>query len=330
MEMPRFPPSGSRGITMISTRGAGRPVTAYAGSVCGRYAASRRPDDLVEEFEIEATDGLGPGADPASAPDFNVAPTKKALVVLERVPRDAPRDAPAEGADASAAEAVADAAEQAPAAPLRWLRLLRWGLVPSWSKNASGGARMINARAETLLDKPAFRRATLTRRCLIPADGWYEWQASPSEKDARGKPRKQPFFMHPVDGGPIAFAGVYELWRDPAVPADGPDAWLATYAIVTTGAESGLAAVHDRMPMVLPPDRWDGWLDPQQRDPDAVRALLAPPEEGRFAAVPVSTRVNAVADNGPALVDPLPREEWRGVLDPETGELVGAGGAALF
>jgi len=319
--------------------------------VCGRYAASRRPDDLVEEFEIEATDGLGPGADPSSAaPDFNVAPTKKALVVLERVPRDAPRDDagasrpdaepddPAAGvqdedgdatADA-AVEAVADAVEQAPAAPVRWLRLLRWGLVPSWSKDASGGARMINARAETLLDKPAFRRATLTRRCLVPADGWYEWQVSPSEKDARGKPRKQPFFLRPVADGPIAFAGIYELWRDPAVHADDPHAWLATYAIVTTGAEPGLAAVHDRMPMVLPPDRWDAWLDPQQRDPEAVRALLTPPVQGRFTAIPVSTRVNSVADNGPALLDPLPREEWRGVLDPETGELVGAGGAALF
>jgi len=315
--------------------------------VCGRYAASRRPEELVEEFEVEATAGDGPGADPATAePDFNVAPTKRAPVVLERVPRGAPSDAPAtaepddaptgaadDDGDATADAAVAaaqDAVADTPAEPVRWLRLLKWGLVPSWAKDASVGNRMINARAETLLDKPAYRRAALARRCLVPADGWFEWQASPSERDAKGKPRKQPFFMHPVADGPIAFAGVYEFWRDPALDPDDPGAWLTTYVIVTTAAEPGLAAVHDRMPLVLPPDRWDAWLDPQQRDADTVRALLAPPVEGRFLAVPVSTRVNAVGNNGAALLEPVPREHLRGVLDPETGELVGAGESPLF
>jgi len=307
---------------------------------------------MIEEFEVEASQGDGPGEDPAAAPpDYNVAPTRQAPVVLERTPRAAgspgdgtgtradadPGDAPAgaadEDGDATADAAVAaaqDVADGAPREPVRWLRLLRWGLVPSWAKDPSVGNRMINARAETLLDKPAYRRAALARRCLVPADGWFEWQPSPTERDAKGKPRKQPFFMHPVADGPIAFAGLYELWRDPAPHGDEPANWLATYTIVTTAAEPGLDAIHDRMPLVLPPDRWDDWLDPAQRDPDTVRALLAPPLAGRFVAVPVSSRVNAVANNDAHLLDPVPRDQLRGVLDPGTGELIGAGEAPLF
>jgi putative SOS response-associated peptidase YedK len=311
--------------------------------VCGRYAASRRPEDLVEEFEVEATEGNGPGADPnVATADFNVAPSKKALVVLERAPRPVDPtqrptpepDDPAAGAADDDGEATADAAlasaeqtagaEDAPPEAVRWLRLLSWGLVPSWAKDRAVGYKMINARAETLLDKPAYKRAALSRRCLVPADGWYEWQVSPSVKDAKGKPRKQPFFMRPVTGGSIAFAGVYELWRDPGHDPEDPAAWLTTYAIITTAAEPGLEVVHDRMPLVLPADRWDDWLDPAQRDPDAVRALLVPPVAGRFEAVPVTTKVNNVRSNGPELLDPLPWEDLRGAVDPRTGELIGA------
>jgi putative SOS response-associated peptidase YedK len=284
--------------------------------VCGRYAASRRTEDLVEEFEIEATEGDGPGEDPAGAePDYNLAPTKLAPVVLERRPRTEPV-AGADGPPVPAAE------------PVRWLRLLTWGLVPTWAKERSIGSRLINARADSLLDKPAFRRAALARRALVPADGWYEWQKSPTELDAKGRPRKQPFFVHPVDGGPIAFAAVYEFWRDPALDHRDRSAWLTTYAIVTTDAEPGLDVVHDRMPLVLDADRRDAWLDPDLRDPDAVRALLAAGEPGRFLATPVSTRVNAVVNNGPELLEPVPIELLRGVVDPATGELVGGGDAA--
>jgi len=313
--------------------------------VCGRYAASRQPDELVEEFEVEVTEGDGPGADPATAePDYNVAPTKLAPVVLERLPRpgdpgrraDVEPDPGAVDDDGdSTADAALEAAEQAGAGrdddrPVRWLRLLRWGLVPSWAKDRSVGSRMINARAESLLDKPAYRRAAVARRCLVPADGWFEWQPSLTVRDAKGRPRKQPFFMRPVADGPIAFAGVYELWRDPAAHPDDQDAWLASYAIVTTAAEPGLSAVHDRMPLVLPVDRWDDWLDPLQRDPEAVRAMLVAPVAGRFVAVPVSSRVNAVANNGPELLEALPPEQLQGVLDPDTGELIGAGETPLF
>ena len=313
--------------------------------MCGRYASSRHPEDLVEQFEVEATDGDGPGADPsAKPPDYNVAPTKPAPVVLERRPRRPSGSPPAAGDQSATAtdddgDATADAAVEAAGRdsrgdadpePVRWLRLLTWGLVPSWAKDRSIGNRMINARSDSLLDKPAFKRAALSRRCLVPADGWYEWQASKTEKDAKGKPRKQPFFIHPIADGPVALAGIYELWRDPTRDPDDPAAWLASYAIVTTDVEPGLAAIHDRMPLVLPRDRWDDWLDPDLRDPDAVRALLEPPVTGRFLAEPVSTQVNSVSNNGPELLRPLPPEELRGVVDPATGELIGGGDVPLF
>ncbi|HVN12008.1 MAG TPA: SOS response-associated peptidase [Kineosporiaceae bacterium] len=325
--------------------------------MCGRYANSRRPEDLVETFEVERTAGRGPGQDPSSArPDYNVAPTRPALVVLRRRVRDevdgdgapAPSPGPAGENGESAvpepgeppvvadadgeptADAALEAAEAAPASPPapRMLRLLTWGLIPSWAKDRKVGGRMINARAESLLDKPAFRRAALTRRCLVPADGWYEWQKSPTERDAKGKPRRQPFWIHPGVDRPIAFAGVYEFWRDPT--KEGDDAWVTTFAIITTEAEHGLDVIHDRMPFVVPEDRWDDWLDPDLTDPDAVRALLRPPVPGRFVATAVSMRVNAVANNGPDLLEPVPLDQLHGVVDPATGELIGAGEAPLF
>jgi putative SOS response-associated peptidase YedK len=311
-------------------------VAWQADRVCGRYANSRRPEDLVEEFEVERTAGPGPGQDPSSAgPDYNVAPTKPALVVLRRQVREAepaeePDDPPvvADAEGEPTADAALEAVEPAPPPAPRMLRLLTWGLVPSWAKERSVGNRMINARAESLLDKPAYRRAALGRRCLVPADGWYEWQKSPTEKDAKGKPRKQPFWIHPGVDRPIAFAGVYEFWRDPE--KEGDDAWLTTFAIITTQAEPGLDVVHDRMPFVVPEDRWADWLDPELTDPDAVRALLQPPVPGRFVATAVTTRVNAVSNNGPELLQPAPLDQLRGVVDPATGELIGAGEAPLF
>jgi putative SOS response-associated peptidase YedK len=268
----------------------------------------------VEEFEVEhvdlhpdaaATEDAAPAAAPP--PDWNVAPTKEALVVLERPPRE---------------DRTAD--------PVRQLRALTWGLVPSWAKDRSVGARMINARAESLLDKPAYRRAAASRRCLVPADGWYEWQTSPVAQDAKGRPRKQPFFVRPADGDGLAFAGVYELWRDASRDLEDPAAWLATYAVVTTDAEPGLDRIHDRMPLVLPPDRWDAWLDPAVTEPDDVRALLAPVAPGRFLATPVTPRVNNVRNNGPELVEPAPRDQLVGVVDPMTGEVLGGQDAQLF
>lgn len=263
--------------------------------MCGRYAASANPEDLVEELHVERDESGG-----EFAPDYNVAPTHSSPVVLERPLRNQQR-----------------------AVPVRQLRLLTWGLVPSWAKDPSVGSRMINARVETLLDKPAFRRAAVARRCLIPVDGWYEWQVSPTSRDAKGKPRKQPFFAHLADGSQLVLAGLYEFWRDQASADDDPQAWRTTFTIITTAAEAGLDRLHDRMPFAVPPDRWDSWLDSTLIDPEQIRDLLRPVAPGRFAAYPVSRRVGNVRNTGPDLLLPASLDELDGVLDPMTGEVIG-------
>ena len=252
--------------------------------MCGRYAASANPDELVEEFEVveDHTDGQ-------LAADWNVAATRPAPAVVNRVPREL-RGTP-------------------DAAPVRQLRLLTWGLVPSWAKDRRGGARMINARVESVFDKPAFRRAIGTRRALVPADGWYEWR----RLGGGPRPLRQPCFLTRADGDRCALAGIYEFWRDPELEPDHPDAWLTTFAVLTTTAEPRLRDVHDRMPVVLDPATWSAWLDPDA-DPEQVRALLSELPEGRFQVTPVSTLVNDVANNGPELVAPA-------AVDLRTGEL---------
>lgn len=275
--------------------------------MCGRYASSADPGDLLEEFDIDE-DHLAepsrsvlknPQEPPPGAPDYNVAPTKQAPVILTRAPRS-DRTAP----------------------PTRQLRMLTWGLVPVWAKDVKIGLRMINARSETVLEKGAYAKAASARRCLVPADGWYEWQASPTATDAKGKPRKQPFFIRRADGDRLAFAGLYEFWQDRSKADDDPDAWLTSYTIVTQAAEPGLDRIHDRQPVVLDQDRWTEWLDPGVTDPDEVRALLAEQQAGRFEAWPVSRAVGGGRANGPGLVEPLAREELEGVVDPMTGEVI--------
>ena len=268
--------------------------------MCGRYAATASPEDLVEELEVEDDESGG-----RLERDWNLAPTHPAAVVLER-PRRSDRDGPA----------------------VRQLRVLTWGLVPSWAKDPSIGNRMINARSETLFDAAAYRKAAVARRCLVPADGWYEWQASPTATDAKGKPRKQPFFVHLADGERLAFAGLYEFWRDRARPDDDPEAWRTTFTIITTEAEAGLDRIHDRMPLVLPRESWAAWLDPSVSSPDDVRELLAPQLPGRFAAYPVSRRVGDVRNTGPELLEPAGPDELVGVVDPMTGEVLGGAAAA--
>jgi len=276
--------------------------------MCGRYASSSRPEHLVEEFEVDE-DRTGQASrsilathqnPPAGQPDFNMAPTKQAPVVLTRA---APGDADGP--------------------PVRQLRLLTWGLVPSWSKDVKLGLRMTNARSESLLDKSSFARAAAARRCLVPADGWYEWQVSPTAVDGKGKPRKQPFFIHRSDGAQLAMAGLYEFWRDESLPEDDPDAWLTTYTIITTGAEPGLDRIHDRQPLVLERADWDDWLDPTQKDLSAVEAHLEFSRPGRFDAYPVSAAVNSTRNNGRQLLLPLARSDLVGVVDPTTGEIIG-------
>ncbi|CUR55875.1 conserved hypothetical protein [metagenome] len=245
--------------------------------MCGRYASSRKPEDLIEEFEI--TDSrVGVPLEP----DYNVAPTKEVYAVMERPPSQ-DRSAPAE----------------------RQLRTLRWGLVPSWAKDPSIGNRMINARMETVAEKPSYRRAFSSRRCLLPADGYFEWYPT-TETTKAGKPVKQPFFIHPVDGGVLAMAGLYEIWKDPTREEDDPDLFRWTCTVITTDAEDSLGHIHDRMPLMVTPERWADWLDPTISGKDRLLSLLVPAAPGLLEAFPVSTAVNNVRNNGPELVAALP------------------------
>ena len=182
---------------------------------------------------------------------------------------------------------------------------------------------MINARVESVADKPAFARALAARRCLVPARGWYEWQVSPTARDAKGKPRKQPFFTARADGASVAMAGLYEFWRDPPSPTP-TTRWRGSRPsrVITGPAEPGLDRIHDRQPLVLEPEEWATWLDPGTGAAD-VLGLLEERPAGRFTAYPVSTAVSSNRFNGPHLLDPLPREELDGVVDPVTGEVIG-------
>ncbi|UPK73945.1 SOS response-associated peptidase [Nocardioidaceae bacterium SCSIO 66511] len=244
--------------------------------MCGRYANSRSSADLAAEFDIQ----------PEYAPsevlaDYNVAPTKEVPAVVERRPR---RDSDAD--------------------PVRQLRLLRWGLVPTWAKDPSIGNRMINARMETVAEKPSFRRAFAVRRALLPADGYFEWYET-EKRNAKGKPIKQPFFIRPRDGGVLAMAGLYEIWRDPTKDESADDAFRWTCTVLTTKAEDDVGHIHDRMPLLVEPDRYHAWLDPDRSEKDDLLGLLVPAAPGRLEAYPVSTEVNNVRNNGPQLLDPL-------------------------
>ena len=291
--------------------------------VCGRYAATANPGDLIEEFEIDV-DATGeptrsllksPQDPPAGTPDHNMAPTKQAPVILTRAPKGPSRLGP--GGPRTSGTESGD--------PLRQLRLLSWGLVPSWAKDTKVGLRMTNARAETVLDKSSFARAAAVRRCLVPAAGWYEWQVSPTATDAKGKPRKQPFFIHRGDGEMLAFAGLYEFWRDRSAAEDDPAAWLVSFTIITTEADPGMDRIHDRQPLVLERGDHARWLDPDLTDPAGIEDLLAFRQPGRFAAYPISTAVGATRNNGPGLLEPLPESQLVGVVDPETGEVINGG-----
>lgn len=248
--------------------------------MCGRYASSRRPEDLVEEFEIQESRVATP-----LAADYNVAPTKEVYAVVERPPSS-------------------ESAEP----PQRQLRVLRWGLVPSWAKDPAIGNRMINARMETVAEKPAFRRAFAKRRCLLPADGYFEWYPT-SQLTKAGRPRKQPFFVRPRDHGTLAMAGLYEIWRDPTRADDDPERFRWTCTVITTDAEDAVGHIHDRMPLMVERERWGQWLDPTAAEHGSLLDLLVPAAPGRLEAYPVSTLVSNVRNNGPELLEPLPLDE---------------------
>ncbi len=227
--------------------------------MCGRYTLTTPLEGLRAIFLFEESLNL--------APRYNIAPTQEVPAV--RLGKEDGK---------------------------RHLTLLRWGLIPSWAKEASIGSRMINARAESVAEKPAFRTAFRRRRCLIPADGFYEWQARPSGP-------KQPYHIARAAGGPFAFAGLWERWSE-----RGGGAPVESFTIVTTEANRRLSAIHHRMPVVLAPADHAVWLDPDS-GPDALQALLRPAPEAAFVATPVSTRVNAVRNDDPSLIEPAPSDD---------------------
>jgi len=236
--------------------------------MCGRFASFRQAQDLADALALAWVD-LEAEALP---PSWNVAPTQPLRLVVERPER----------------------LEDGGQGPVRReLRLARWGLVPSWAKDPSVGARMINARVETVAEKPAFRRALAARRAIVPADGYYEWQSRPGGK--------QPYFVHDPEGGLLALAALYEFWKNPELPEDHPERWLVTATIVTRPSVGALAEIHDRQPVVLPPQTWDAWLSPGTGAAEA-RALLdvEPPS---LAARPVGRAVGRVGENHPGLLE---------------------------
>ena len=308
--------------------------------MCGRFASARKRQELLEEFGVQRDRVTEP-----LRPDYNVAPTKPVYAVVTRAPKDgadeqAAGPARSGGGQAGRREAGAGAAEQhdapepgasEPGAPesgaqepspiehggVRELRVVRWGLVPFWAKDISIGSRLINARAETVATKPAFRRAFARHRCLLPADGFYEWEKSGDPKKAA----KQPYYIRREDGGVLAFAGLYELWRDKDRPDDDPESWLWTATIITTRAEDEVGRIHDRMPMVIEPARWADWLDPTATSAEALHGLMTPAASVHLTTYPVSTEVNSVRHNGPGLIEPM-----EGDSDPAGSPRDGAGG----
>jgi putative SOS response-associated peptidase YedK len=228
--------------------------------MCGRYVQVSSPELLAERFHV--TEAAVDGRDA----DYNVAPRKTVPVVVQR------------------------------AADRRVLEEMRWGLVPSWARDRTIGDRLINARAEGLAAKASYKGPFRRRRCIIPADAFYEWRVVPGQK------RKQPVLLRARDGEPLAFGGLWDTWRDPDDPGS---PWLVTCVIITTEANDTVRPIHDRMPALLAEADWDRWLDPRITDPAEVAPLLVPAPPDVLTAVDVSTRVNDVRNNGPELVAPL-------------------------
>ncbi len=222
--------------------------------MCGRFTLTVDPADLKDRFQNTSF--------PAKfAPRFNIAPTQPVLAI------------PNDGRNAA--------------------DFFIWGLIPSWAKDPSIGSRMINARGETLAEKPAYRGAYKYKRCLIPADGFYEWQAQPGTK------AKLPYFIHMKDGQPFAFAGLWEEWRT----ADGSP--VRTCTIITTAPNSLMAPIHDRMPVILRPEDYAEWLDAAPRTAQSLQHLVAPFPPELLEAYPVSALVNSPSNDRAELLQPV-------------------------
>jgi len=223
--------------------------------MCGRFTLFEADKVLSREFGVSGI--------PPLSPRYNIAPSQPVAVV-----------------------------RTASAGNRRELALLRWGLIPSWSKDPAIGNRLINARAETVREKPSFRNAFRRHRCLIPANGFYEWQ-----RQERGK---QPYFVRMNDGRLFAFAGLWDRWESPDKGV------IETCTILTTASNAVLSSIHDRMPVILPPGEYDRWLDPALLDTDSLATLLVPFPAENMLAFPVSPRVNTPTVDDKECMAPLP------------------------
>ena len=235
--------------------------------MCGRFVSSSSADAISKFFGASFEGEALPA-------NFNVAPTQDVLAVL---------------ADAGGERSV---------------QAFHWGLVPSWAKDTKIGSKMINARSETIAEKPAFKGLFKKHRLLIPMDGFYEWQqgveGGPLTK--AGKPLKQPMFIHRADGDLLAVAGLWATWRDRALGPDAP--WLQSCTVITTAANDTMTPVHNRMPVILPANRWGEWLDPTNGDLSALQSLLIPAANDVLTMHAVSTEVNNARNTGPQLIEP--------------------------
>jgi putative SOS response-associated peptidase YedK len=263
--------------------------------MCGRFVTASSPALLADRFDVDDV------RVDLFEPSYNVAPRELVLVVRQRDDQ-------------------------------RVLSPVRWGLVPSWAKDPSIGDRMINARADGLAEKPAYKRPFAKKRCLIPADGFYEWRVVGPPKTPKGRLQKQPMFIHRRDGEPMAFAGLWDVWKIPddwewrpeatgrgagalRRRAPGPewpgskgqerDRWLRTCVIVTGEPNDLVAPVHDRMPVLLPESAWATWLDPANGDVDELGRLLVPAPSEQLEMWPVSNAVNSADNKGPEVVNPV-------------------------
>lgn len=226
----------------------------YSGSMCGRYTLTVDASVLADLFELEPLTEL--------RPRYNIAPTQPVPIVRS-------------GAEGR-----------------REWATVRWGLIPSWAKDAKIGSRLINARAETVADKPSFRSAYRNRRCLVPSDGFYEWVKTGGAK--------QPHHIRFADRRPFAFAGLWERWVDPET-----DAPIESCTILTTGPNELMAELHDRMPVILPPQRFGDWIHPGPLGPDSAEAMLLPFPAEELEAVPVTTLVNSPRNDDPRCLEPV-------------------------
>jgi putative SOS response-associated peptidase YedK len=230
--------------------------------MCGRFTLSQPVEAIASIFQLKEVPNL--------EPRYNIAPTQLVPTVWQTSTQS----------DAGDKDKV-----------LRQFQLLRWGLVPSWAKDPAMGAKLINARAETVAEKPSFRSAFRHRRCLVIADGFYEWR--------RQEGKKQPFYFRLQNGQPFAFAGLWERWQDPKSEA------IASCTILTTAANELLQPIHDRMPVILDSKDYDLWLDPAVQKPEQLQQLLQPYPSEAMLSYPVSTKVNNPANNTPECINSL-------------------------